>query len=808
MAGELKNRYGSSVSDLYIPRELVVDDRSYSEEQLLRTGSLFVVLAEPGAGKTALLAQLGQLLTVTPVRASIFRNKTLGAPIQALVVDAMDEVARVDPLGVEGIIVKASELGAGTVIFAGRSSEWDAAETQHVKDNFGIDPIVVHLKAFTQSEQRQLFAASFPSEGFDAFAAECARFELDALLGNPQFLLLFGEAYIESGRHFVSKKAIYLDAVRRLAHEANPLLRRPTRPPDAQIVEMACEVFAKLMLSGSTGVSASEGLLSSEFPYLRSLVAVTPQSAHYLADTRLLKPSSGPGQHEPTHRIVAEYCAARYLVGRIDNPADRLSLARVLAIIAPKGTVRTELRGMLGWMAALAQGSTQRQLIELDPYAVVANGDPSEFTAGSKRTLLKTLSGLAETNPLFRRSDAWRQFNVGTFFTADIKDDVAALLSPTPADSPLRDLILELLSSSRAAGQFVGELRTLALDRALRRDVRKAAYSLLLEDAQLDPRPDMPALLLENSPVSLELAATAVRLFGSDKFAPFQVVELLRKLSTLYPKREGTRDRNRGSRYFIKMMVESLDQQTTAHALNQLTAGLSCSCNSKYEFECTCRPGISKIVGLLLDHHLPGVGSVDAAQVWGWTRALVFRNHRSGDDSPAVKFLSENSDLRQAIQRLGVSGLTGKQAQETVSRFLHSDIHSGIRFHAADLISLATYAFDQGLLDVWSALWVRHNIHDEQSRANPLRTLMRAHANGDTRFMQVWAKFDRSAKRNDDERRFKFRSRRKRFERRETEAIEHNRAHLAANRAQIEAGEHWGWLAEFASQIFSNPKNS
>lgn len=88
------------------------------------------------------------------------------------------------------------------------------------------------------------------------------------------------------------------------------------------------------------------------------------------------------------------------------------------------------MRGMLGWMAALSQGSTRRQLIELDPYAVVANGDPSEFTTGSKKTLLKTLSQLADTKPLFRRSDAWRQFNIGTFFTADIRDDVVALLSP------------------------------------------------------------------------------------------------------------------------------------------------------------------------------------------------------------------------------------------------------------------------------------------------------------------------------------------------------------------------------------------
>src|SRR6185312_3087342 len=122
-----------------------------------------------------------------------------------------------------------------------------------------------------------------------------------------------------------------------------------------------------------------------------------------------------------------------------------------------------------------------------------------------------------------------------TFFTADIRDDVVALLSPAPVDSPLRDLVLELLSSSHAAGQFAVELRTLALDGASRRDVRKAAFSLLLEDAQFDPRPDMPALLSENSRVSLELGAIAVRSFGSGKFEPSHVVDLLRKLSELYP---------------------------------------------------------------------------------------------------------------------------------------------------------------------------------------------------------------------------------------------------------------------------------
>lgn len=683
------------MSDFYISRNLVVEEQTYNEEQLIQMGSLFLVLAEPGAGKTELLSKLGQLLGATPMRASVFRNKTFAVTDQGLVIDAMDEVARVDPLGVEGIVMKASEVGNGTVIFAGRSSEWDTAETEHVRDYFGAEPVVVRLEPFSSTEQRQLFAANFPDENFDAFIAECTRFELDALLGNPQFLLLFGEAFIQSGRHFVSKKDIYRDAVKRLAHEANARVKRPNRPSDDEIAELACEVFVKLMLSGTVGVTTTESLTSQDFHYLRSLVAEKPENAGFLADTRLLKPGDEPGRHEPVHRIVAEYCAAVYLAKRIDVPADRLSLARVLSVVAPKGAVRTELRGMLGWMAALAQEPTQRRLIELDPYAVVANGDPSEFTTGSKRVLLRTLASLADTDPLFRRSDAWRRFNVGTFFTADIRDDVAALIAPMPSESPVRDLVLELLSSSHAAEQFETELRNLAMHGDTRRDVRKAAYTLLIEDTNYDPRSDLSALLAENSRVSLELAATAVRIFRRGNVDAPTVNELLRKLSGLYPKPGGGRDRDRGSRYFIKMMVDSLGLPTIAAALDDLTTGLTCTCDAKHEWQCTCRSGISTIVGLLLDRYLPDAPDLTPEQVWGWTRPLVFFNDRSGSDSPAVKFLSANPSLRQAVHRLAISGLEGEQAKEVVQAFFNSYCHGGIMFHSGDLAPLASHAFDQ-----------------------------------------------------------------------------------------------------------------
>lgn len=333
---------------MYLPRRLLVEDRAYSEEQVLRLGKVIIVLAEPGAGKTELLGRFGELLGVSPLRASIFRARQIPASTVPLVIDAMDEVARIDRLALEDIVGRASEAPRETVVFAGRSSEWDPSVTEHVKDCFEVKPIEVRLQPFTRDEQFQLFKAKFPAEVFEDFEQEAERFGLLPLFGNPQFLQLFGEAYVESGHSFTSKKAIFADAVRRLAHESNKKVSQRGRPSVQRIVDLAGETFAKLLLSGASGVGATELLDSGEFPYLDILVPRASQDVRYLLDTRLFRPSAEAGQHEPVHRIVAEYGAASYLSGRVDDPGDLLSLGRLLAVVAPSSIVRTELRGMLG----------------------------------------------------------------------------------------------------------------------------------------------------------------------------------------------------------------------------------------------------------------------------------------------------------------------------------------------------------------------------------------------------------------------------------------------------------------------------
>jgi hypothetical protein len=130
---------------------------------------------------------------------------------------------------------------------------------------------------------------------------------------------------------------------------------------------------------------------NSPYPHLRS-VGPDDGIVTFALNTRLFKPTSFVNKHEPIHRIVAEYSAADFLVKRIQDPTNTLSIKRCLAVIAPNGVVRNELRGMLGWMASLGGRAIQEAIVDLDPYAVFANGDASQLLASSKERLLKYAS--------------------------------------------------------------------------------------------------------------------------------------------------------------------------------------------------------------------------------------------------------------------------------------------------------------------------------------------------------------------------------------------------------------------------------
>jgi len=698
-------------STFYLPRRLYSNDNTFTETGLLAASNYVVVLAEPGGGKTELMRSLAQQLGTTAVTAAKFAYVGATAKNIPLVIDAFDELAKVDASGVYKLLSQAENANPTHVYLSSRSSEWDNAATNAFNDFFGHPPLVVRLCDFDEAEQRAIFDNHLPGEDFAAFQAEVARFDLETLLPNPQFLKLFADAYIESERHFTDKRSIFAQAVERLAKEVNPNAARinPTLST-TQKVNMSSEVFTKLLLSGAEGVCISEVTEKRMYPLLASLFD-RDTAAEGILSTRLFKPGDSADQHRWVHKIVAEYCAGKYLTKRIVDPADPLTLPKCLPIIAPNSTVRDELRGLLGWMAALGNKPIQESAIDLDPYAVLANGDPSQLEHSSKCLLVNRLKDIETEDPYFRRGDFWRRFSVAGFFTPEVVEVIKPLLA-TGSDGHLRDLILELLAGSPAIELLRDELRQLVITPDESENTRLLANRLLLNTASEDHHSNLTVFITEASNTSLKIAAETIETIGSETFDRAYLADFFRACANLYPGHKELHGRIIGERYFVKLFIARLDLNAIEWLLDELTKDLSCICGKK-AYECDCRNGISKIVGSMLDRYFElATPPFDPIRVWKWVGNLNFHRGIGTDQSKAVQMLQKDDDLRQGVIAHVLGKLTdSNQIFETKIHRFDSHSHSGLNFHKDDYKFIVDLAFETNNPHLWASFMQRHQYY-------------------------------------------------------------------------------------------------
>jgi hypothetical protein len=800
VAAHFASSYNFPMPEFYIERKLKGGDRLILDRELIGRSGVFVVLAEPGAGKSDLLDFLSESYGITRERGNQFVYREVAAA-SVLVIDALDEVARIGEDRINEIIVKARASGATTVIFASRSYIWDEARTAAARDCFGSDPTILRLEPFDDDEQRQLFAYYKPSEDFTAFKAEVERFELEPILGNPQFLKLFADAYVEGGRRFSSKKQIYADAVRRLAIECATAAGAAGRPEISLIVAAASEIFAKLLLSGASGITANEEIEGDVYPYLCSIISDT-QIADFALNTRLFRSTGAVNRHDPVHRIVAEYCAADYLVKRIEDTGNTFSLGRCLAVLAPNSTVRNELRGLLGWMASLGGRETQEAIVRLDPYAVLANGDASQLHPPVKRLLLERLQSLADIDPFFRRADSWRKFNVAGFFSADIIEQVRPLLSTAHSKTHLLGLLLELLYGTEAGKGLEFEFRAILLNPKAEELDRERAYRNMAAISNSGSLGDFDALVNEATRDSLDIASQMLTKEGVAHFGESRTLAFVKALATLYPP-ERYPEHRLGSIYFVRQIISGLTLDETLFLLEGITADLSCTCGEVKPHRCTCRRGRSKIAGYLLDRYFELiVGPRDPRQIRRWTERLVFRNHMNADKSASVAAMAQDTGLRRAIQISIVGGLSDiAQIRNTMVNFFMSLTHSGLHFREGDHEALADYALATGNNALWQHLIVTHNPNDTSRQGvNPARARMRAQARSSPDLLRIWTKVNRDHREWVRRENISFGHSRKHYERRKADERASLLARFQQDRTLIETGRHWGWLKALAQR--------
>ena len=761
-----------------------------------------IVLAEPGAGKTDLLDSVADRLGGARVRASIVRPSDRET---TLIVDAFDEVARVGDARVYDILHKIRDAEPNRVLLSSRSGEWEVSRTRLIRDLFGKEPQVAHLVPLDGGEQRLLFEHLHPRRSFDDFYADICRFDLHHILGNPEFLRLFASAYDEADGRLPSRGDVFTLAIGNLARESNPDVSTKGAPARQEKITWANEIFSKLLLSGVDGVALGDIAEDELHPQMET-IGLAGESPLSVLGTRLFRPGSAANQHEPVHRIVAEYGAAQHIVSRIDDPSCRLTVAQCLALIAPNGAVRDDLRGLLGWLAALGSESLQKAAIDLDPYAVLSNGDPSRMASASRNQLLGALARLNEDDPYFRRSDRWRSFSVSGFFTPDVIQAVRPILVD-PGVGHLRQLLLELLVGSPAVIELRSDLEAILVDEQAYVGPRMDALSCLLSDRTYEPAGALRQLVGMGTNDALRLASE-ILIHMTDR-APYDCLRgLLEAATELYPAERVDGSRVIGERYFLRRLIREIPREETARLLDDLTDGLHCTCMHE-RHRCHCRDGISKIVGLLLDNYFERVPSpYDPTQVWEWVKNLHFQGRIGTDRSRSVEVLQSDDVLRRALQERAFAHLTSRE--EVQNAFFETFVdygHSGLHLRTGDqrhLIDLA-YRTDNSML--WIQLAPAHDYFGNREPKGPddLRQHCRKQAREKPALMREWTEMNRRRRIQFEEsriRRFRFDARRRRKERR---VIEANIAYFYANRSAVERGENVGWTHRVARAYLIQP---
>jgi hypothetical protein len=406
-----------------------------------RDAPAYVLLAEPGAGKTTAFRHEAIACGGTYVSAERFiaLGESPATPGTPWFIDGLDHVragsaGHGDPMW--AIVKRLHGAGRPRFRLACREADWfgmvDKDKLVAVAPGGKIAEL--HLYPLSDAAIAELLVGHGRSAGdAERFLEEAKRRNIRPLLGNP-LLLGFMHHAVQGDQWPSGRAELYEMASQHLAREHNE--ERRTKPgelrPIPERIEDAGLLCALLLLTGHEGFPQplsgldSEGVLALDRlpPNLGVRDAQTAIASKFFASDETIR--------RPLHRTIAEYLGAKALARRV---RDGLPIDRVLALMtAFDGGVVEPLRGLHAWLAVHCTcESDRRSLIRRDPLGVVLYGDPTAFTLAEQEIVLDALRAEAERYPWFRRGH-WDSDPFGALATSAMVPRFRGLLS-----APVRD---------------------------------------------------------------------------------------------------------------------------------------------------------------------------------------------------------------------------------------------------------------------------------------------------------------------------------------------------------------------------------
>jgi hypothetical protein len=479
------------------------DDRSDvsgTTVNLIRGEHAYVLLGDPGLGKTTVFTQEAEAIGEKIIRVRDFieleydPESCLG---RTLFIDGLDETraGTQDGRSVLGQIrAKLAKLGVPRFRLSCREADWlgSSDKTSLAQILGSNDPLKVYrLKPLRDSEVETLLRDAFSVRNPPHFVSRAEEMGLDALLQNPQTLMMLAKAVASGETWPDSRFKAYELACERLATERNiehNAAKRKSWPNTPTLLDAAGRICSLYLLANRSAIQfeATETYDASAL-LVREMTNDEALPLAQCLETNLFV-ASGEGEWTPAHRSIAEYLAARYLSQRI---ASGLPINRIASLtFGADGGVITSLRGLNAWLTTCSSLARTR-LIEVDPIGVLLYGDVKAFSKTEKIQLLQTLKRSIETDAA-RRNEDWNSFAFSALVAPDMAEEFVRILrnpSRGSADQTVADIVITAVARGPKIAGIEAALLEVAKDSTrwsgMRRYALRAYFDVYSDSFQI-----------------------------------------------------------------------------------------------------------------------------------------------------------------------------------------------------------------------------------------------------------------------------------------------------------------------------------
>ncbi len=463
------------------PIELAQDD-------LLTRPESLIILGEAGMGKTELTYWLGaqdNFLRCT-ARQLIYRNNSIELLSDAvvLVVDALDEVGSRDEGEAVDLVLRAlGQLRYPRFIMSCRVSDWRSATGRSaIRDQYGSEPIELHLKPFTSQDVQIFLQKELGEERASEVVTHFKEKRIGDLLGNPQTLLMI--ASVAKAENLPNSVGSLFESYVDIAWSEHSDLK-----PNSTLLTHGSETvhdalgaaFCALIFTGSDALSRRPRHIAIEAGDLpMAEVSALPEATILpkVLDSRLVHTLESERFTYP-HRRIGEFMGAKWLVRQATTARKR---RRLLAQFHSHGLIPASLRGIYAWLAWHDQKLAQ-SVIAFDPMGLIEYGDADELTVEQGKALLESLEALAARNP---RLPGWEPYSVRGIIRKELIEDLRRIITAPEIPFGLRLLVMNGVTVSSVVTLLADSLSETLLDIDEAFAIRSAAAEALAKFDQGD----------------------------------------------------------------------------------------------------------------------------------------------------------------------------------------------------------------------------------------------------------------------------------------------------------------------------------